>query len=181
MMNSFGAVLLLAAPATAQPANLDEVRELTVTVEISRTAAGPSCRVLVSSGLAEQDRIACDAVDRVAGPTPRREVVRLWYIPERTGTFVRATPAGRLGAMLTTDDAINWTRTPLVVNTRYVVNERGRVERCTSVMPSDNAVAVGRACAIMTKRFRFRPATLDGTPVKDTVTQSFIAPPTRSR
>lgn len=173
---SLAMLLAAAEPAVAQAVAVDEVRPIAVAVEIARTGSEVSCRVLTSSGVPDKDQVACNLMKPRAEAVPRREVVGFWHIPGRPADFVTAKPAGRLGAVLTTGDLSNPTRKPLYITTRYVVNEQGRVERCAGAVASDNQTVVARACAIMTDRFRFEPARLNGQAVKDTLQQSFMVP-----
>lgn len=135
----------LGAAVAAEPSTGDEVRQLAVALEVSRADGDLDCRVLVSSGLPDKDRQACDLARPSAGTTPRRVVVGFWHIPDRPDRVVRAKPAGRLGATLTSEDGINPTQRPLHLHTRYVVNEAGRVERCAAATSVDNPAAVARA------------------------------------
>ena len=54
---------------------------------------------------------------------------------------------------------------------RLNVGANGRVEGCTVMASAGNAALDSATCSLITRRFRFRPATRDGQPVASTVTQ----------
>lgn len=86
-----------------------------------------------------------------------------------------ATPRGRLGATITTDDypdASLRAEEEGTVQVRYEINEQGRAENCQIVKSSSHDRLDRRTCELVERRFRFNPATEDGKPVRDSRTQT---------
>jgi periplasmic protein TonB len=111
--------------------------------------------------------------------TPRPEPVRVVPPPPApSGPTTPATPRGKLGASITTDDyppaSIRAEEEGQVV-AQYEVNEQGRVTpgSCRITKPSGFSRLDARTCELVERRFRFNPALSNGTPVKASRSQSF--------
>ncbi len=97
--------------------------------------------------------------------------------PAPTGPTQRATPRGRLGATITTDDypdASLRAEEQGVTNVRYEINEQGRVTpgSCQVTKSSGFDRLDRRTCELVERRFRFNPALQNGAPVKESRTQA---------
>jgi len=116
----------------------------------------------------------------VATPEPPRVVVAPPAPPAPpapAGPTQRATPKGRLGATITTDDypdaSIRAEEEGLTV-VRYEINEQGRVTpgSCQVTTSSGHDRLDRRTCELVERRFRFNPALQNGQPTKETRSQS---------
>lgn len=97
--------------------------------------------------------------------------------PAPTGPTQRATPRGKLGAAITTDDypdASIRAEEQGVTQVRYEINEQGRVTpgSCQVTSSSGFDRLDRRTCELVERRFRFNPAQQNGQPVKETRAQS---------
>lgn len=93
------------------------------------------------------------------------------------GPTQRATPRGRLGATITTDDypdASLRAEEQGVTSVRYTIGEDGRVAAgtCQVTSSSGHDRLDRRTCELVERRFRFNPALQGGKPVQETRTQS---------
>ena len=94
------------------------------------------------------------------------------------GPTTAATPKGKLGATITSDDypdASLRAEEQGVTSVRYEVNEQGRVSPGSCQVSSSSGFdrLDRRTCELVERRFRFNPALQNGTPVKANRSQSF--------
>jgi protein TonB len=113
----------------------------------------------------------------VPRPDPPRVVVTPPPPAPPAGPTQRATPRGRLGATITTDDypdASLRAEEQGVTNVRYEINEQGRVSpgSCQVTRSSGHDRLDRRTCELVERRFRFNPALQGGKPVKESRTQA---------
>lgn len=105
---------------------------------------------------------------RVAPPAP----------PAPAGPTQKATPKGRLGATISTDDypqaSIRAEEEGSVV-ARYTIGTDGRVVKgsCSIVTSSRYSRLDTQTCSLIERRFRFNPALRGGDPVQETRSQAF--------
>lgn len=118
-------------------------------------------------------------VESIAPPAPtitvQTEAPRITP-PAPTGPSQRATPKGRLGDTITTDDypdaSIRAEEEGLSV-IRYSIGPDGRVIKgsCAVAQSSGYSRLDNRACELAERRFRFNPALSNGQPTTDQRTQ----------
>jgi len=97
--------------------------------------------------------------------------------PPPAGPTQKASPRGRLGATISTDDypdASLRAEEQGVTAVRYEVNEQGRVTpgSCAITKSSGFDRLDRRTCELVERRFRFNPALQGGNPVKESRAQS---------
>lgn len=97
--------------------------------------------------------------------------------PPPAGPTQKASPRGRLGATISTDDypdASLRAEEQGVTAVRYEVNEQGRVTpgSCSITKSSGFDRLDRRTCELVERRFRFNPALQGGNPVKESRAQS---------
>ena len=97
--------------------------------------------------------------------------------PPPAGPTTPATPKGKLGATITTDDypdASIRAEEQGVTSVTYEVNEQGRVTggSCKITSSSGSQRLDSRTCELVERRFRFNPALQNGSPVKASRSQS---------
>lgn len=109
----------------------------------------------------------------VVPPSPPRTVITQAAPPNPppAGPTTAATPKGKLGATITTDDypeASIRAEEEGVTKVQYEVNEAGRVTpgSCRVTASSTHDRLDRRTCELVERRFRFNPALMNGTPVK---------------
>ncbi len=144
------------------------------------------CEIVQSSGFKRLDDATCSIITRRfrfnplirdGQPVPGRKVLPVnWRLtapvavpPTPTGTIVYATPAGR-GNVFSNDDYPSASRRAEeegVTRASYVVGVDGRVIQCEIVQSSGFKRLDDESCSIITRRFRFNPATLNGQPVRE--------------
>ncbi|MDO9488846.1 MAG: hypothetical protein Q7J32_10770 [Sphingomonadaceae bacterium] len=173
---AFG-LLLSAGVASAQGA--EPFREIGVEVEYKRDGTQLHCRFIAPSKPdPETANEACDAVEFVSADELQRSVVRIWRPPAYEGVVVKPTARKPRSNYLTTDDRIDRFngRTPAHVAVVYLINADGLVERCMPRISTTPSKLAAEVCRILTKRFRFNPATLDGTAIAYPSGQGFFIP-----
>ena len=102
---------------------------------------------------------------------PRATITQAPPNPPPAGPTTAATPKGKLGATITTDDypeASIRAEEEGVTKVQYEVNEVGRVTvgSCRVTTSSGHDRLDKRTCELVERRFRFNPALMNGTPVK---------------
>lgn len=113
----------------------------------------------------------------VPTPQPPRVVITPPAPPAPTGPTQRATPKGRLGATISTDDypdaSIRAEEQGLTV-INYTIGTDGRVQAgsCRVTTSSGYERLDRRTCELAERRFRFNPALSNGSPVTETRAQS---------
>lgn len=113
----------------------------------------------------------------VPTPQPPRVVITPPAPPPPAGPTQRATPKGRLGASISTDDypdASIRAEEQGVTQVRYEINEQGRVTpgSCQVTSSSGFDRLDRRTCELVERRFRFNPALQGGQPTRETRTQA---------
>jgi protein TonB len=142
------------------------------------------CEIVQSSGFKRLDDATCSIMTRRfrfnplirdGQPVPERKTQPVnWRLtapvavpPTPTGTIVYATPVGR-GNVFSNDDYPSASRRAEeegVTRASYVVGVDGRVSQCEIVQSSGFKRLDDATCSIITRRFRFNSATLNGQPV----------------
>lgn len=133
-------------------------------VQVETTAPPPPITIQTTVPTPEPPRVV---ITPPAPPAP----------PAPTGPTQRATPKGRLGAAITTDDypdASIRAEEQGVTQVRYEINEQGRVTpgSCQVTASSGFDRLDRRTCELVERRFRFNPAMQNGQPVKESRAQS---------
>jgi protein TonB len=144
------------------------------------------CDITQSSGFKRLDDATCSIIQRRfrfnpatlnGRPVPERKSQpvnwRLWTpvaaIPSPTDVIIPATPQGPYN-ILSGDDYPSASRRAGeegVTRVSYVVGVDGRVSQCEVVQSSGFKRLDDATCSIITRRFRFNPATLNGQPVPE--------------
>ncbi|MDX2000088.1 MAG: energy transducer TonB, partial [Thermoanaerobaculia bacterium] len=119
--------------------------------------------------ISTQSTIATPEPPRVAPPAPPAP-------PPPAGATQRATPKGRLGATISTEDypeASTRAGEEGTTAVSYVIGVDGRVQQgsCKITQSSGFDRLDRRTCELIERRFRFNPALENGTPVPETRSQ----------